>query len=189
LAGEYEEIVKKIPVPERAIGPLAGLAARLDYLGPKVQKLEGDLSPKVADLAEKVGKLEYALSTLEWPEGVAIAEVKIEQIPFVYDLEKAGTPKSWALLTEPTPFSGYIKQVTLHWPDGCNHIVDVRVGHGPRQFCPKEGFLALNDVTPTYHFNELVSGGQESIWVEMINGDSANKHAITVTVTLEGASA
>ena len=46
MAGEYEEIVKKIPVPERAIGPLAGLATRLDYLGPKVE----GLSPKVAEL-------------------------------------------------------------------------------------------------------------------------------------------
>ncbi len=112
---------------------------------------------------------------------------KIELIPFSYDLEKAGTDGSQVLLTEIAPFSGYIKQVTPHWPDGCNHIVDVRVGHAPKQFCPKEGFLALNDVTPTYPFNEPVSGGQEEIWVEMINGDSANKHSITVTVTLEGA--
>ncbi|GAI39236.1 unnamed protein product, partial [marine sediment metagenome] len=89
--GEYEEIVKKIPVPERAIGPLTGIATRLDYLGPKVQKLEGDLSPKVADLADKVEKLEYTLSTLELPEGVAMPEVKIEQILFAYDLKEAGT--------------------------------------------------------------------------------------------------
>ncbi len=187
MAGEYEEIVKKIPVPERAIGPLTGIAKRLDYLGPKVEELESTLSPSVANLAEKVGKLEYAISKLEFPEGVAMPELKIEQLPFAYNLEKAGTPNSQALLTEPTPFSGYIKEVEIHWPDGCNHIVDVRVGHGPKQFCPKEGFLALNDVTPTYHFNEWVSGGQESIWVEMINGDAGNTHAITVTVTLEGA--
>ncbi|GAI88713.1 unnamed protein product [marine sediment metagenome] len=95
---------------------------------------------------------------------------KIEQIPFSYDLEKAGTDDSQALLTEVVPFSGYIKQVTPHWPDGCDAIVDVRVGHGNKQFCPKEGFLALNAATPTYPFNEPVSGGNEEIWVEMVNG-------------------
>ncbi|GAJ17624.1 unnamed protein product, partial [marine sediment metagenome] len=87
-------------------------------------------------------------------------ELKIEQIPFVRDLEKAGVDGSQAMMAETTPFSGYIKEVKIHWPDGCSYIVDVRVGHGPKQFCPKEGFLALNDVTPTYHFNEPVSGGQ-----------------------------
>jgi len=181
VAGEYEEIVKKIPVPERAIGPLAGIATRLDYLGPKVE----GLSPKVAELREKVGKLQYALSTLELPEGV-IMPLKIEQIPFVYDLEKAGVEGSQVIMTEYTPFSGYIKEVSIHWPDGCNHIVDVRVGHGTKQFCPDEGYLALNDVTPTYPFNEWVNDHEE-IWVEMINGDSENTHVITVVVMLEGA--
>ena len=181
MAGEYEEIIKKIPAPERAIGPLAGLAARLDYLGPKVE----GLSPKVAELGEKVGKLEYALRTLELPEGVAMP-LKIEQIPFVRDLEKAGVEGSQVMMIEYAPFSGYIKYVTPHWPDGCNHIVDIRVGHGTKQFCPDEGYLALNDVTPTYPFNEYVSDHEE-IWVEMINGDGDNTHAITVTVTLQGA--
>ena len=184
MAGEYEEIVKKIPAPERAIGPLAGLATRLDYLGPKVQKLEGELSPKMADLAEKVEKLEYALSTLELPEGVAMIR-KIEQIPFSYSLTPAGTPTAGAVLTEYAPFSGYIKQVSIHWPAGCNALVDIRVGHGVVQFCPDEGYLALDGFTPTYPFNEWVND-QEEIWVEMRNA-SAFIHVITVTVILEGA--
>lgn len=185
MAEEYEEIVKKIPVTERAIGPLAGLATRLDYLGPKVQKLESDLSPKVAELGEKVGKLEYTLRTLEFPEGVAMP-LKIEQIPFAYTLAVAGADGSGVILEEPAPFSGYIKQVTIHWPDGVDALVDVRVGHGVKQFCPDEGYLALNNVTPTYPFNEWVTD-QETIWVEMRNRDGGNEHSITVTVTLEGA--
>ena len=173
--GEYEEFVKKIPAAERVPEPFTGIDNRLDFLG-----------PKIVDMRERLGKVEYTLSKLELPEGVAMPQ-KIEQIPFFYDLEKPGTDGSQALLTEIVPFSGYIKQVTPHWPDGCDGNVEVRVGHGNKQFCPKEGFLALNDATPTYPFNESVSGGNEEIWVEMINGDSANKHAITVTVMLEGA--
>ena len=184
--GEYEEIVKNIPVPERAIGPLAGIARRLDYLGPKVQELEGTLSPKVADLTEKIGKLEYALSILEFPEGVAMVR-KIEQIPFAYTLAVAGAAGSGVVLEERTPFSGYIKQVTIHWPEGSDALVDVKIGHGVTQFCPDEGFLALNDATPTYPFNEWVTD-QEVIWVEMNNRDGGFTHAITVTVTLEGTS-
>lgn len=180
--GEYEEIVKKIPVPERPIGPLAGLATRLDYVGPKIEKLD----PKVADIQEKVNKLEYALSILEFPEGVAMSEVKIEQIPFAYTLALAGLPGSGVTLMEYAPFSGYIKQVTPHWPDGADALVDVRVGHGVKQFCPDAGYLALNDATPTYPFNEWVNDHEE-IWVELRNRDGANEHAITVTVTLEGA--
>lgn len=184
--GEYEEIVKKIPFPERALGPLAGLATRLDYLGPKVQKLESELSPKITELAEKVDKLEYAVKTLEFPEGVAMPEVKIEQIPYAYTLAVAGAAGSGVLLEENAPFSGYIKQITIHWPDGSDALVDVKVGHGVKQFCPDAGFLALNDTTPTYPFNEWVNDN-ETIWVEMRNRDGANQHSITVTVTLEGA--
>lgn len=186
MPSEYEEIVKKIPVPERAIGPLTGLATRLDYLGPKVEDLSS-LSPKVDALTEKVNKVEYALRTLELPEGVAMPQ-RIVQIPFVRNLEKAGIDGSQAMLTEYAPFSGYIKEVTPHFPDGCNAKVQVRVGRGPEQFCPREGYLAINDATPTYPFNEWCNDHDE-IWVEMINGDGANKHQITVSVTLAGVAA
>ena len=112
--------------------------------------------------------------------------VKIEQIPFAYTLAVAGAAGSGVVLEENAPFSGYIKQVTIHWPDGADALVDVKVGHGVVQFCPDEGFLALNDATPTYPFNEWVND-QETIWVELRNRDGGNTHAITVTVTLEGA--
>ncbi|MBA7701190.1 hypothetical protein ES703_109923 [subsurface metagenome] len=167
MAGEYEETVKKIPVPERAIGPLAGLATRLDYLGPKVEKTEG-----------RLGKLEYALKTLEFPEGVM--PQRIELIPFAYKLAALQGVR----LEEPAPFGGYIKEVIPHWPDGCNALVDIKVGHGVIQLCPREGYLALNNATPTYSFNEKLQGG-ETIWVEMRNTDSGNPHNITITVKME----
>jgi len=179
--GEYEEIIKKIPVTERAIGPLAGLARRLDYLGPKVQELETTLSPRVAELAETVGKLEHAIRTLELPEGVAIMPLEIQQIPFAYNIPALGGVG----LSEDAPLSGYIKEVSIHFPEGCNALVKVKVGHGDKQFCPREGSLALNNTTPTYPFSEFVNF-EENIWVEMENTDGVNSHAITVTCSLEG---
>lgn len=178
---EYEEIIKKIPPPEQAIGPLGGLATRLDYLGPKVEKLERDLSPKLDALGEKVNKLEYTISKLEFPGGVAMPQ-RIEQIAFSYNLAALEGVR----LEEYAPFSGYIKQVSIHWPEGCNSLVQVKVGREGKQFCPREGYLALNDATPTYPFNEWCND-HDTIWVEMRNGDSANPHNITVTVILEGA--
>jgi len=106
----------------------------------------------------------------------------IEQIPFAYNLD----PLQGVTLMEYAPFSGYITQVSIHWPEGCDALVDVRVGHGTKQFCPDTGYLALNDATPTYPFSEWCED-REEIWVEMRNGDGANSHAITVTVVLKGA--
>ena len=179
MPSEYEDTIKNIPLPERAIGPLAGLAARLDYLGPIVEELS-TLSPQLAELGEKVGKVAHALSTLELPEGVTMPQRTI-QIPFSYNL----VALQGVTLEVEVPFAGYIKEVTTHWPDGADALVDVKVGHGVEQFCPREGYLALNDATPTYRFNEWVND-HDIIWVEMINTDGINSHNITVTVTLEG---
>lgn len=178
MSSEYQEVVKKIRASEQPIGPLAGLATRLDYLGPKVEELS-TLSPRVAELGEKVNKLGYTLSQLELPEGVAMPR-RIMQIPFAYNLAIL----QGVTLEEDAPFAGYIKQVSIHWPDGADALVDVRIGHGVEQFCPREGYLALNDATPTYPFLEWVND-HDVIWVEMRNTDGAEPHNITVTITLE----
>lgn len=172
--GEYEDFVKSIPAPERVPEPFNAIDNRLDFLG-----------PKIVDMLERIGKLEYAVRTLEFPEGVAMPEVKIEQIPFAYTLAVAGAVGSGVILEENAPFSGYIRQLTIHWPDGADALVDVKIGHGVKQFCPDEGFLALNDTTVTYPFNEWIND-HETIWVEMQNRDGGNTHSITVTVSLEG---
>lgn len=169
--GEYEEFVRKIPAVERVPEPFSSIDNRLDFLG-----------PRIIDMLHQGERIENALAAL--PEGVM--PKKIEQIPFSRTLEKAGLAGSRAIMYEKPPFSGYIKQITPHWPDGTNALVDIRVGHGNKQFCPIEGYLALNDATPTYPFSEWVRDDEE-IWVEMRNGDGGNTHAITVTVTLEGA--
>lgn len=171
-SNEYEEFVKKIPIPERVSEPFTAIDNRLDFLG-----------PKVVDLVHRIGRIESALATLG-VEGVIAMPKKIEQILFSYNLTIAGTPTSGVMLNEYTPFGGHIKEVSPHWPDGCNALVDVRVGHGVKQFCPSEGFLALNDATPTYFFNEPVEDHEE-IWVEMRNRDGINPHSITVTISVE----
>jgi len=114
-----------------------------------------------------------------------VEEVKIEQIPFAFTLAIAGLPGSGVTLTEIAPFAGHVKSVMVHWPPGSNALVDVAVGHGTTHFCPREGFLALDDATVFFQFNEYVVEGEE-LWVIMRNGDGINPHTITVTIHLEG---
>ena len=171
--GEYEDFIKSIPAPERLPEPFTSIDNRLDFLG-----------PKIIDMKNRVERIEDALATLG-VEGVTVMPKKIEQIPFAYTLAIAGADGSGVMLEENAPFSGYIRQLTIHWPDGADALVDVKIGHGVKQFCPDEGFLALNDTTVTYPFNEWIND-HETIWVEMQNRDGGNTHSITVTVSLEG---
>ena len=87
------------------------------------------------------------------------------------------------ILAQTPPFDGYIRELKIHWPPGCNGFVDVRVGHGAMQFCPFEGFLSLDNVTPTYPFDEYVVH-TENIWVEIQNTDGLNPHTISVMVNM-----
>lgn len=129
-------------------------------------------------------KGEGSLLPLLFKRGNMPKEVKVEQIPYSYNLAIAGAINSQVTLSEYAPFKGLIKEVIIHWPNNCNALVDVRVGHGTKQFCPREGYLALNDATVKYSFNEPVDE-REEIWVEMINTDGGFTHNITVTVTVE----
>ena len=114
-----------------------------------------------------------------------------QQIKFARTLLVAGVVGSAATMYEDCPFDGYIKHVIAHWPDGCDALVDIAVGHGNVQFCPRGTgeYLALNDATPTfpspsYPFNEKVNQGEE-IWVDMRNRDGGNPHSVTISISVE----
>jgi len=128
------------------------------------------VSRNVAAIAESLGA------------PVVAAAPRIEQIPFSQSL----VALQGAKIYEDCPFKGRIISITIHWPPGCNALVDVAVWHGRSQLCPREGYLALDNATPTYLFNEPVEEGEE-IWVEMRNGDAVNSHSISCTVSVKEA--
>ncbi len=85
---------------------------------------------------------------------------------------------------------GVIRTVQIHWPDGCNGLVDVAVWHGNVQFLPRSGYLALNDSTPHYGENTPLGinepkSDEEELWVDLVNRDGGWPHQITVTVGVE----
>ena len=140
------------------------------------------LSQQVTTL-DNIADLELKLEALAAAEGVIMPGVKIiEQVKFDRTLAIGEV----VTIYEKCPFNGYVRRVTIHWPDGADALVDVAVGHSNTQFCPKGTgeYLALNDATPTYQFNEEVTQGEE-IWVQMRNRDGGWPHSITVSISVE----
>lgn len=118
------------------------------------------------------------------PPAVETKQICTRQVPFSETLP----PLQGVLMEEPCPLTGEIVEVTMHWPDGCNGLVDLQFGHGEVSLFPsKKGeYLALNDATPTYsNLKELVSKG-DRLWAELRNGDGGNPHKPSIIVTLIG---
>lgn len=92
-------------------------------------------------------------------------------------------PLQGVRLQEIVPFAGEISQVSMHFPLGCNSLVDITVGHGNTQFCPQNGTIAKDDANPEYFFHEGVTK-DEQVWCEMANGDGINPHNVSVEVTV-----
>lgn len=82
------------------------------------------------------------------------------------------------------PWDAVITSIMLHFPPGCNALVDVAIGHGNSQLCPTDGFVALDAATPVIPMRESVKSGEE-FWVEIRNGDAINPHTISVILTLQ----
>ena len=89
---------------------------------------------------------------------------------------------------KPSPLDGKIVQIIPHWPDGCNALVDLAVGHGDHEWVyPNEvdTFAALNDATPVIAVNEPVSRGM-NLWMECRNGDAVNAHTVSCAFVIMG---
>ncbi|GAI51629.1 unnamed protein product [marine sediment metagenome] len=77
--------------------------------------------------------------------------------------------------------------MTIHWPEGCDGLVDIAVGHNGTFLCPNEPetFLALNNATPTFPMEEPVVW-DERLWGIMRNTDGANPHKVSVIIIIVG---
>lgn len=96
-------------------------------------------------------------------------------------------PLTGIRVPRPSPLTGRIVQIVRHWPDGCNALVDLAVGHKDTWVLPNatDNFVALNDATPVVTVDEPIEKGEE-IWMIVRNGDGGFPHAITTTVVIEG---
>lgn len=89
-------------------------------------------------------------------------------------------------LKEACSLTGSITEVTMHFPKGCNALVDLAFGHRDIHMCPRSGYIALNNATPSWRdLHEPVKKG-EDLWAELRNGDGANPHSPSIICTLVG---
>jgi len=181
LPQEYLEHVKNTVNWLEALGDgLTGNDERLDYIVQQIADLPLANIPKLQVAVETLQLQVVALTNALEAAGI---EVEMPKDIRVFRIQQNVPLNTGMILTQRPPFDGYIKELKIHWPPGCNGFVDVRVGHGPKQFCPVEGFLSLDNVTPTYPFNEYVVH-TENIWVEIQNTDGLNAHTISVMINI-----
>jgi len=97
-------------------------------------------------------------------------------------------PNTGTKVYKSSPLTGKIVQLIPHFPDGCNQLVDLAVGHKDTWVLPHlvDNFIALNDATPVLTIDEPITKG-EQIWMIVRNSDGREKHAITCSVTIIGA--
>lgn len=156
-------------------------AGEIVALDPETLALIAAMAVGIEETSRAVAASVSGINTLLAAVGEPPVVGAIEQIPFSHTL----TPGETLTLREYAPFPGYITFVTIHWPDGCNAKVDIAVVHGLTQFCPREGWLSLNDITPTYEFGKRIHvADHEEIRVKLRNR-GAEDHTITVTVIIE----
>ena len=155
--------------------------AILVTLDPETLQLLIAMAQGITQANEGVAACTAGVNTLLAAAGEPPVIGGIEQIPFSHTL----TPGETLTLREYAPFAGYITFVSIHWPSGCAATVDVAVVHGLTQFCPREGYLALDDATPIYEFGKRIHvDDHEEIRVKLRNRGGAD-HTITVVVMVE----
>lgn len=105
-----------------------------------------------------------------------------KQVSFDYTVQ----PLKGVELTERCPLTGKIKSVTMSFPPGCSGLVDVAFGHGSTNVCPYNGYIALDDASPTFTDIDEPVKMNERLWCEMRNGDDIYPHTISVLVVIVG---
>ena len=127
---------------------------------------------------------QLALNKLLEKEGIPTMAVVTREV----NLRASVQPLTGTKVTKPSPLAGKIVQLIPHWPDGCDALVDVAIGHKDTWILPHEvdTYIALNDATPVLTVDESVEKG-EGIWMIVRNTDGVNQHSISTTVTIVGA--
>ena len=127
-------------------------------------------------------KLDYIIRTLAGLMELTMPVKPQKQIVFKHTL----TPLQGIIEHRRIPMLKTVGTITIHWPLGCSALVDVAVGYSQdKRLLPEEGYLALDDITPTWPINKDTES--DTLWVEILNGDAANPHTISVIVTYEEA--
>lgn len=142
------------------------------------------IDERVDYVHNQVGGVQLALNQLLEREGLPTMAVITREVV----LRETVQPLQGIRAVKPSPLTGRMVQIVRHWPDGCDALVDIAVGHGDTWVAPEQTdmYVALNDATPVLNVNEPIAKSEE-IWMIVRNADGVNPHAVSVTVVIEGA--
>jgi len=132
----------------------------------------------------QLAQIQTALDNLLAREGLEPMVTITRDVNLPLNLQPLTGNRIW----KPSPLTGRIVQIVPHWPDGCNALVDMAVGHGDAIWIyPNETdtYAALNDATPVLLVSETIHKG-EQLWMIGRNGDAVNPHAISCTFVIIG---
>jgi len=141
------------------------------------------IDERVDYIHNQVAASQLALNKLLEKEGLPTMAVVTREV----NLRVSVLPLTGTKVTKPSPLTGKIVQLIPHWPDGCDALVDVAIGHKDTWVLPNEvdTYIALNDATPVLTVDESIEKGEE-IWMILRNTDGVNAHAVSCTVTIIG---
>ena len=141
------------------------------------------IDERVDYIHNQVAASQLALNQLLEKEGLPTMAVVTREV----NLRASVQPLTGTRVARPSPLTGKIVQLILHWPDGCDALVDVAIGHKDTWILPHEvdTYIALNDATPVLTVDEPIEKG-EMAWMILRNTDGVNPHAISCTVTIIG---
>jgi len=141
------------------------------------------IDERVDYIHNQVAASQLALNQLLEKEELPTMAVVTREV----NLRVSVLPLTGTRVTKPSPLTGKIVQLIPHWPDGCDALVDVAIGHMDTWVLPNEvdTYIALNDATPVLTVDEAIEKGEE-IWMILRNTDGVNAHAISCTVTIIG---
>ncbi len=127
--------------------------------------------------------VQLGLNKLLEKEGMPTMGVVTRDVNLRVSLE----PNTGTRVAKPSPLTGRIVQLIPHWPEGCDSLVGVAVGHKDTWIYPHlvDTFVALNDATPVLTVDEPITKG-EQIWMIGRNGDGGFPHSISCTFTIIG---
>jgi len=141
------------------------------------------IDERVDFIHDQLNAVQLAQNQLLEKEGLPTMAVVTREVV----LRATVQPLRGTRVAKPSPLTGRVTQLVLHFPDGCNALVDLAIGHKDTWICPNEidTFIALNDATPVLTVDEPIEKGEE-LWMIIRNTDGGFAHAISVTFTIVG---
>ena len=90
-----------------------------------------------------------------------------------------------SILDDTSPVTGLLKSITLHFPDGCNALVEITIYLQNMRVLPLNNKIALNNTTVTFEVNRPIKKS-DKLRAVIANKDSVNSHTPSIIFNIEG---